>query len=422
MKNKESKVKVIVIGGGPAGMIAAGKAATEGADVQLLEKMHRTGRKLMITGKGRCNITNTAVTEEFLRKFSEKSRFMKPSFYSFSNNDVIEFFENMNVPIKEERGGRIFPVSDSARDVVDALVKWCKAQGVKIKSETEVKSLNIQNKLISEVIDSNGKAYGADSFILATGGASYRATGSTGDGYKLAASAGHQLKEIYPALVPLVTTGDTAKQLQGLSLKNVSVSVIIDGRKKIAEFGEMMFAHFGLTGPVILTLSRDIVQFLRDDKSIDVSIDLKPALDHRKLDARLLREFNTHGRQKIKNILKNLLPQRLIQVCLSLNGLDGEKLAHQITGDERKRLRIWLKDFRMHVKGYRPLDEAIVTAGGVSTKEIDSKNMSSKIIKNLFFAGEVIDVDAPTGGYNLQAAFSTGWLAGQNAVKCNITK
>ncbi|MCD6312070.1 MAG: NAD(P)/FAD-dependent oxidoreductase [Elusimicrobia bacterium] len=413
--------KIIVAGGGPAGLMAALTAAEDGADVTLLEKMDSVGRKLRITGKGRCNITNSAELSDFLKKFSDKGRFIKPSFYRFSNTDLIEFFERNNVPTKTERGGRIFPESDKAGDVVGALVGRAKKNGVQIITGAAIKKLIIKDGAVTGVGISSGKVYDADAVIISTGGASYPSTGSTGDGYKIAADAGHGLTPVRAALVPVETSGNTAKKLQGLSLKNVSVSVFSGGKKKGEEFGEMLFTHFGLSGPVILTLSRLLSESLTSGAKTGVSIDLKPALEHKKLDARILRDLKTYGKQQMKTILKNLLPKKMIPVCLSLTGIPAGKEGNSVTADERKRLRVWLKDFRLTVFGCRGLDEAIITSGGIPVKEISSQNMESKIVRNLFFAGEIIDMDAETGGYNLQAAFSTGFVAGRSAASAKIT-
>jgi len=411
--------KIIVVGGGPAGLMAAIGAAEDGSDVTLLEKMASPGRKLRITGSGRCNFTNIAELPEFLKKFSDRGRFLKPAFYRFFNSELIDFFGKNKVPSKTEREGRVFPVSDSANDIVYALVRCAKKNGVRIITGTAARKLIVKDNAVCGVEDASGGVYKASAVILATGGASYPATGSTGDGYKMAVSVGHGLTKIHAALVPVETEGSIAKKLQGLSLKNVSVSVFIDGKKNAEEFGEMLFTHFGLSGPVILTLSRILVGGLDSGSKVEIAIDLKPALDHRKLDLRILRDFKTYGRKQMKTILKNLLPKRMIPVCLSLTRIRAEKTGEQVTAEERKRLRVWLKNFRFRVTGCRPLEEAIITSGGIPTKEINPQNMSSLIIKNLFFAGEIIDVDGETGGYNLQAAFSTGWVAGHSAASPN---
>lgn len=407
-----SNRKIIVIGAGASGLMAAGQAALHGADVTLFEKMPRPARKLRITGKGRCNITNTAELEDFISHFGRNGNFLRQAFSRFFAHDLLDFLAKLGVHTVVERGGRVFPRSDDAIEVVDALVSWAKISGVNIMTNSAVKGLIIENNRAVGVIV-GGKKIFADAVIVATGGASYSATGSTGDGYRLAESVGHTIIPIRPALVPLETKGDIAQRLQGLSLKNVSLKVIIDGRKSLEEFGEMLFTHFGVSGPIVLTVSKTVVDALREKKGVELSIDLKPALDVEMLDARLLRDIGSHGKRQFQTLLKELLPATLIPVCLDLNRIPHDKTCSQITADERKRLRNWLKDFRLEVTKHRPLDEAIITAGGVDTREINPRTMESRLIKGLYFAGEVIDIDADTGGYNLQAAFSTGWLASQ---------
>ncbi len=407
---------VIIVGGGAAGMMAAGQAASMGARTLLLEKMPRPGRKLGITGKGRCNLTNVASPAEFISHFGTTGPFLRQAFHRFSNDDLVAFFEGLGVPTVVERGGRIFPASGRAEDVVDALTRWMRAQGVAARSGVSVEGLLIEEERVRGVRDFRGKEYQADSVIVATGGVSYPATGSTGDGYRLAKSAGHSIVPPRPALVPLETKGDTAPRLQGLSLRNVKVSILVEEKKCGDLFGEMLFTHFGLSGPVILSLSGQVVDALRDGKEVRISIDLKPALDEHKLDERLLRDFDRHGKRKFETLLKGLLPAKMIPLCIEQVGIPPERRGHQITAGERGRLREWLKDVRLEVTKARPIDEAIVTAGGVDTGEIDPRTMASRCAEGLYFAGEVMDVDADTGGYNLHAAFSTGWLAGRSAV------
>ena len=421
-----NKFDVIVIGAGAAGMVAAGTAADNGARTLLIEKMHRPGRKLYITGKGRCNLTNKTELHDFLSHFESGKNFIRYAVSSFSPDDLIKFFRQIGIITQVERGNRVFPESNKASDVVDALNLWTKKKNVKIKCNCIAKELLITDNQINGVkvnstISGNETSYFADTVIVATGGLSYPATGSTGDGYRFARNAGHSIAETRPALVPLETKGTVAQSLQGLSLRNVKVSLIVNSKKVTDGFGEMLFTHFGLSGPVILTLSRKAVDSLREKKEVVFSLDLKPALDENKLNERLLRDFRDCGKQKFRNILKGLLPKKLIPVCISMTRVPAEKFGHQITADERKRLKMWLKDFRFQVKGYRPFKEAIITAGGVSTKEIGSKTMESKIVKGLYFAGEVLDVDADTGGFNLQAAFSTARIAGK-AVSAYIEK
>ncbi len=405
--------RVVVVGGGPAGLMAAGQAAEWGAEVLLLEKMDRPGRKLRISGKGRCNLTNVAPPDDFIAHFGPNGRFLRQAFARFFSTDLIAFFEERGVPTVTERGGRVFPASGRSQDVVDALTRWARSRGVTLRTRSPVGRLLVEAERITGVRCRDGRSYRADSVVVATGGGSYPGTGSTGDGYRLAEAVGHTIIPIRPALVPLETKGDTARRLQGLSLRNVSVRLLVDGKGQAVQFGEMLFTHFGLSGPVILTMSRQAVDALRAGREVAVSIDLKPALDEQKLDARLRRDLEAHGKQQFRILLKGLLPRKLIPVCASLTSISPTKVAHQITAQERRRLRTWLKDFRLSVTGHRPLAEAIVTAGGVSTREIDPRTMASRLVLGLAFAGEVLDIDGDTGGYNLQAAFSTGWLAGR---------
>ncbi len=411
------KRTVIVVGGGASGMMASGQAAGMGADTLLLEKMHRPGRKLGITGKGRCNLTNVASLPEFISHFGSNGIFLRQAFHRFSNDDLVAFFEDLGVPTIVERGGRIFPASGQARDVIDVLTGWMRRQGVKVRQEVTVDGLLIEGRKVSGVRDSRGETYPAGAVIIATGGVSYPATGSTGDGYRLAQSAGHSIVPVRPALIPLETGGDVAPRLQGLSMRNVNVRVLVDGKKKDEAFGEMLFTHFGLSGPVILSLSGRVTDALNLGGRVTVSIDLKPALDERKLDERLLRDLDAHGKRTFKTLLEGLLPGKLVPVCMELTEIPPDRRGHQITARERGRLRAWLKDFRLEVSGTRPLSEAVITAGGIRTEEIEPRTMASRLVGGLYFAGEVMDIDADTGGYNLQAAFSTGWLAGRSAAR-----
>ncbi len=398
-------------------MMAAGQAAAMGARTLLLEKMPRPGRKLAITGKGRCNLTNVASTVEFVSHFGPTGPFLRQAFHRFSNNDLVAFFEGLGVPTVVERGGRVFPASGRAYDVVDALTQWMRAQGVTVRNGVVVESLLTDGRQVRGIRDAGGKEYPADAVIIATGGMSYPATGSTGDGYRLAVSVGHAVASPRPALVPLETKGDVAPRLQGLSLRNVNVTMLVEGKKRAEAFGEMLFTHFGLSGPVILTLSGEIADVLDEGKKVAVSIDLKPALDERAMDGRLLRDFDLHGKRKFETLLKGLLPAKLIPLCAEQVHIPPDRRGHQITAEERGRLRGWLKGVCLEVTGVRPIAEAIVTAGGINTNEIDPRTMASRRMEGLFFAGEVMDVDADTGGYNLQAAFSTGWLAGRSAAE-----
>ncbi len=414
---------VIVIGGGPAGLMAAGQAASCGASTLLLEKMSEPGRKLRITGKGRCNLTNTAPLEDFIEHFQPNGRFLRHAFSVFFSDDLVTFFHELGIQTIIERGGRVFPVRDDAQEIVVALTRWVDLQGVQIIPNAKVEGIHIESSNVAGVRVASSPSkhasttlqYQAKCVILATGGASYPGTGSTGDGYALAKDLGHTIIPIRPALVPLVTSGDIAPRLQGLSLRNVKASVIIDEKIIDDAFGEMLFTHFGLSGPIILSLSRLVVDALEANEKVEISIDLKPALDEKKLDARLLRDLDAHGKQQYKTLLSGLLPRLLIPVCVEQTNIPAEKPAHQISSQDRHLLRKWLKDFRFKVARHRSFNQAIITAGGVTTREVDPRTMSSRKISGLYFAGEVLDVDADTGGYNLQAAFSTGWLAGRSA-------
>jgi predicted Rossmann fold flavoprotein len=429
-----SKPKVIVIGAGPAGLMAAGQAALAGADTILLEKMNQPARKLRITGKGRCNLTNIAPVQDFIAHFGHNGKFLRQAFARFNNKDLIGFFNELGLPTITERGGRVFPASEEANDVVRLLIEWINKCGVKLITGSPVEKLIIENRHIKGVViksgqqhstsskDSTGNTYVADCVIISTGGKSYPATGSTGDGYRLAETAGHTITDIRPALVPLITAGNTALSLEGLSLKNVTASTYINNKKTAQEFGDMLFTGMGISGPIILTLSRLYVDALRQKNKVVISIDLKPALEHDVLDQRLLKDIGSNSGKTAKNLLKGLLPERLIQVCLENVKISPDKTSNQISAEERKRLRVWLKDFRLEVTGYGSFDEAIITAGGVSTKEVDPRTFESRLIKGLYFAGEVLDIDADTGGYNLQAAFSSGWLAGRSAAEIDHEK
>ncbi|MCX6256773.1 MAG: NAD(P)/FAD-dependent oxidoreductase [Bacteroidia bacterium] len=406
---------VIVVGGGAAGLMAAGKAAGNGARTILLEKMNRCGRKLLITGKGRCNITNSTSMADFISHI-HNGKFLRPAFSAFFNKDLISLFESFEVKTVVERGNRVFPISEKSEDVVNALLHWCWKNKAEIITGLAVKEMLISDHQITGLVceQHNGERleFRTTRVILATGGKSYPATGSTGDGYKLATAAGHTIVPVRPALVPLVTKGDTAKKLQGLSLRNINASLWINEKKVRSEFGEMLFTHYGISGPVILTMSRLCTDALNAGSRVIISIDLKPALDEHKLDARLLRDLAGHSKMKTINFLGELLPSSLIPVCCELLSLDPDKPCHQVSAAERKKIRLWLKDFRLEVTGHRSFNEAIITAGGVDLGEINQATMESKLVKGLFFAGEILDLDADTGGYNLQIAFSTGWMAG----------
>lgn len=401
-------------------MVAAGRAGELGGRVLLLEKMERPGRKLLITGKGRCNITNEAPISEFLKHIFPNPRVLKHAFNTFFNKDIIALLQSQGLETVTERGGRIFPVSDKSADVVNSLLKWVSTKNVTISFNERVENILAENGRIKGVItlkSGQKQEYSCENVIICTGGNSYPATGSNGDGYRFAKTLGHTLSDVLPALVPIETEGSIAPDLQGLSLKNVNASIWIDGRKFKDEFGEMLFTHFGVSGPIILTLSRFIVQELNNHKKPELSIDLKPALDDQQLDSRLQRDLNEHGKKQVENIFKEWLPSKMIPVFMKLLVIDGAKLCNQVTAVERKKIRLLLKDFRLKITGYRSFKEAIITSGGINTAEIDFKTMESKIVKALYFAGEVIDLDADTGGYNLQIAWSTGYLAGQSCMR-----
>ncbi len=406
--------KIIVIGGGASGLMAAGIAAERGLKVILIEKMNGVGKKLAITGKGRCNITNNCNLKQFIQEFGKNGRFLYQAFSRFFNKELIDFFEEKGLQTKVERGGRIFPVSDKAKDVVDLLKKWNIRNGVKIFYDAEVSEILTKESSISGIRFKDGQLLEADNIILSTGGSSYPGTGSTGDGFIMVRKLGHTINRIEPALVPFNCAGDTHLELQGLTLKNIRASIWFDGKKKFEEFGDLLFTHFGVSGPIILSLSRKINREDFSNHRIEISIDLKPALTEQTLDERLLRELNQHGKMKFKAILKFLLPRKMIPICIKNTKISSDKLCHQIDSSERKRMKNWLKDFRLNITGFRPMKEAIVTAGGVSLKEINPKTMESKKIKGLYIVGELLDLDANTGGFNLQAAFSTGWCAGKS--------
>jgi len=405
---------VVVIGGGAAGLMAAGRAAELGTPVVLLEKNSKLGRKISISGKGRCNVTNTGDIREFIENYPGNGQFLFSSLCRFSNEDLIRFFESKGVLLKKERGGRVFPVSDKASDIVQALEKYLEEGRVEVRMNENVQEITWENGVISGVKTTAGYT-GASKVIVATGGKSYPATGSTGDGYRWAVETGHTIVPVRPSLVPLNIREEWVKELQGLSLKNVEVSVL-QGEKVLArEFGEMLFTHFGVSGPVILTLSRHVVETSTAPGQLQLGINLKPALDEEKLDNRLQRDFLKFQRKQLKNSLDELLPKRLVMPVVRSSGIDPDKFIHQITKSERRNLLETITGLNLTIEGPRSLAEAIVTAGGVSLKEINPKTMESKLVKGLYFAGEVLDIDGYTGGYNLQAAFSTGYAAGEHA-------
>jgi predicted Rossmann fold flavoprotein len=407
---------VIVVGGGASGMMAAGRAAECGAQVLLLEKTKRLGNKLRITGKGRCNLTNVADQSDFITHFGPNGVFLRNAFTRFFSRDLIDFFAAQGVPTVVERGQRVFPASNDAHQVADALANYLRQSGARARFKVGVKELEAEGGRIAAVRTEEGELLTAKAVIVATGGASYPGTGSTGDGYRLAKALGHTIVPIRPALVPLVVKEGHAEALQGLSLKNVEVTLLLDGQPVARQFGEMLFTHFGVSGPIILTLSAQAVDRLGQGK-LELSINLKPALSDEQLDRRLQRDFDRFGKRAFHNILKELLPRKMIALFVRLTGIPADKPGHQITAAERERLFSLLRDFRLTIVGHRPIAEAIVTAGGVSTREIDPRTMESRLVKGLYFCGEVLDINADTGGYNLQAAFSTGYVAGQSAAR-----
>jgi hypothetical protein len=409
---------VIVIGAGAAGLLAAGRAAECGGNVLVLEKMRRAGRKLLITGKGRCNITNNAPVSEFIKHVNPSGKFLRNAFSQFFSKDIIDLLQKYGTEVSLERGGRYFPASNKSADVLNALLKWVSDLNVEIHNGEKVEKIVAEGNQARGVI-SNGKFIQTDRIILATGGKSYPATGSAGDGYELAEQAGHSVVPARPALVSLETDGDVARKLQGLNLKNAKAVVWVNGKKAGENFGEMLFTHFGLSGPIILTLSRIVVDELQKKNKVEITIDLKPALDEQKLDNRLIRDLNEHGKKKLGNIFRHWLPSAMIPVFIELLEIDPEKECHQVSAAERKKIRYLLKNLRFEITGHRSYKEAIITAGGIPTKEIYPKTMESKFIKGLYFAGEVIDLDAETGGYNLQIAWSTGWVAGNASMNAD---
>ena len=404
--------KIIIIGGGAAGLIASATAAGRGEDVTVIEKNSRPARKVMITGKGRCNVTNACFDlDDLINSVVTNKRFMYSAFSSFMPYDTIALIEEMGVPTKIERGNRVFPESDKAVDIVDALVKNAKQSGVKFVEGT-VTSFNTENNVIKSVNLDDGTVVDGDAFAICTGGLSYQSTGSTGDGYRLAESVGHSITDIEPALISLVASNGFVPKLQGLSLRNISIK-LLDGEKEIySDFGEMLFTHYGVSGPVILSASSHMTH--PKEHNYKIVIDLKPALDEQTLDKRIQRDFAENTNKDFINSLSKLLPNKLIPVIVKLSGIEPSEKVNQITKAQRQNLVSLLKNFTVNISDFRPINEAIITSGGVDVKEINPKTMGSKIVDNLYFAGEVIDVDAYTGGFNLQVAFSTGYLCGMN--------
>lgn len=407
--------KIVIVGGGAAGMMAAVQAAKQGAHVTVLEKMNRVGKKILITGKGRCNVTNQADVNTLVKNIPGNGKFLYGAFHRWTSGDTVRFFADLGVPTKVERGNRVFPESDQAADIAGALLRAMHRLSVDVRIDQTVEKICVSGGKVSGVQTKDKEVYEADAVILATGGVSYPGTGSTGDGYAFARALGHRIEQPRPSLVPLETEEPWVKEAQGLSLRNVNVSVFTDGKKTQEAFGEMLFTHFGVSGPVILSLSRQIVKEVQDKHRVELSIDLKPALSDVQLEKRIQRDFEKFSRKQVKNSLHELLPAKLIDIVMDLAYLDPEKPVHQVTKQERIRLAEILRALRLTVTAPRPVSEAIVTAGGVSVKEVEPKTMESKLISGLYFAGEVLDIDGYTGGFNLQVAFSTGYVAGLSA-------
>lgn len=415
-------MKVIIIGGGPAGIISAISSARNGNNVILIEKNNSLGKKLLITGKGRCNITSSININDFIKNIPGNGKFLYSAFQNFTNIDIINLIEKNGVKVKEERGNRIFPITDNSKDVLKSFEKELnKYKNIKIKLNTKVKEVLEENREVKGVLLESGEKLFASKVIIATGGKSYPITGSTGDGYKMASKLGHTVEKIRGSLVPLTADKVLCQSMQGLSLRNVKIQIKdIEKNKKIYEdFGEMLFTHFGVSGPIILSASAHLLRYKNIDKllkenKIKLTIDLKPALSYEELDKRVLRDFEIFKNKEFKNSLFELLPKKIINPIINLSNINENKKVNEITKEERKILVNLIKSLEINIDGFRPVEEAIVTAGGISIKEINPKTMESKLIKGLYFAGEIIDVDAYTGGFNLQIAYSTGYTAGIN--------
>lgn len=403
------KTKIGIIGGGPAGIVASGIAASKGNEVILLEKNERLGKKLFITGKGRCNITNASPIEDFFENVITNKEFLYSSFYTFNNEDVLDLLKKYGLKTKVERGNRVFPESDKSSDVIKAFESFLNNNNVKVHLNTKV--LSVEKDKDKFIVTADKEIFYFDKLIIATGGKSYPATGSTGDGYTFAERLGHSIIGLKPSLVPMEINEPWIKDLMGLSLRNVNLKAYYMKKLINEEFGELLFTHYGISGPIVLSMSNHINKY---NKPINLSIDLKPALDFEKINNRILRDFEKYSNKQISNSLNDLLPQKIIPWILKHANITPEKKVNQITKEERINLANSIKDFSMDLKGFRPIEEAIVTSGGISTKEIDPSTMESKLVKDLYFAGEIIDVDALTGGYNLQIAYSTGYLSGIN--------
>ncbi len=412
--DNEIKFDVAVIGGGPAGMISAGRAGELGAKVILVEKNSKLGRKLLITGNGRCNLAQAEFDiHQMIEKFGKNGKFLLSALSKFGVKETLEFFNSRGLEIKVERGDRVFPKSDNAKDVLDVLIKYMSENNVTVLCNTKVIGLEKEKNRIAYLITNKGNIV-ANSYIVCTGGKSFPGTGSTGDGFKWAKDLGHSVTELRPALTPLTIDEDWVKSLQGLTLKNVRISILLDGKKQESIFGEMIFTHFGVSGPIILTISKNVGMSIKKGK-ITLSLDLKPALEWAKLDNRIQRDFLKYQNRSFKNSLDELLPKKLIPVIVKLSGIDPEKQVNSITREERHILVNLMKNLNMTVTGLLGFEHSLITSGGINIKEIDPKTMRSKLIENLFFAGEIIDIDGPTGGYNLQICWSTGYIAGESS-------
>ncbi|MFH1283849.1 MAG: NAD(P)/FAD-dependent oxidoreductase [bacterium] len=408
---------IIIIGAGPAGLIAAIESHDPSKKIMILEKMHKPALKLLISGKGRCNITNSVHLQDFISHFGKNGRFLKFAFSEFFNTELLKYFENMGVQFKLERGGRYFSQDDDSAAVSTALLHKIHSLNISLLTQAEVIGITkpADGKFTIKVNSKNAKHmnFSAGKVVLATGGKSYPQTGSSGTGYRLASELGHTIIPPLPSLTPIETKGNTAHRLEGLSLRNVSVKIWCNNKKADELFGEMVFTGFGVSGPIILTLSRTIIKLVKEKQKVSIGIDLKPALDYEKLDQRLLREINAHGKQSFKSLLKKIMPNKLIPIFIEELRISESKQLCCLSADERKRLKLLAKDFRFEVAGYKYFDHAIITAGGICIQEINPQTMESKLVRGLYFAGEIIDIDADTGGFNLQAAFSTGWIAGR---------
>jgi predicted Rossmann fold flavoprotein len=408
------KITVVVVGGGPAGMMAAIRAAEIASDVILIEKKPTLGNKLLLSGKGRCNLTNACELDPFLERFNN-GQFLRDAFSKFFNRDLIDFFENRGLRLKVERQERVFPVTDNSSSILEVLKAELLKNKVRIITRNPVKKILVKNNEIKAVVLSNFDSISADRVILATGGVSYSFTGSDGEGLNLAKLSGHKIVDLRPGLIPLEVKQDYIKDLEGLTLKNIRLKFRSGKKEVVSEVGELIFTGFGISGPLVLSLSGEVVDLFNSFKEAYAEIDLKPGLTFEKLDSRLIREFKINPRKSLKNTLKELLPLRLIEVFIKLTGINADKKTNQITHAQRQQMVSLLKALRLDIKDSRPIEEAMVTRGGVSLKDIDPKTMGSRLIKGLYFAGEIMDIDADTGGFNLQAAFSTGYLAGESA-------